>query len=65
MTEQQMEQVKEHINRYFIAVYGPAYVYRAPETFNNVLEQWMLAVASRDIHYAEKRMARIEEMAKG
>jgi len=55
------EKVKEHIDRYFKAVHGPTYVYRAPETFQNAVEQWMLAVAADSEEMAEHTIATIED----
>lgn len=63
------EAISEHIHRYFVAVYGKNYVFRAPETFPNVLERWMLATATsiqngHDSGVAEECMKLIEKMAK-
>ena len=58
------QQLTVQITRYFRAVYGDDYVYRAPETFDNVLERWMLAVADNDLEAAERHMATIEELAR-
>lgn len=58
------EIVKEHIHRYFKAVHGQGYVYRAPETFQNRLERWMLAVMKDDqtsMLEAEAEIREIEE----
>ena len=54
--------VQQQVNRYFSALYGENYVYRAPETFTNALERWMLHVASGDLITAEKQMTEIEEL---
>lgn len=52
--------VKGMIHRYFVAVHGRSYIYRAPETFDNVLERWMLAVAADNQEVAEEHMRTIE-----
>lgn len=54
--------VQAQVNQYFTALYGESYVYRAPETFTNALERWMLLVASGDIVAAGDQMAEIEMM---
>ena len=56
-----LEDVKAHIHRYFVAVYGADYVYRAPETFGNALERWMIAVSIGVLDFAEKQMEYIEQ----
>lgn len=56
-----MEKIKEHIHRYFLAVYGKEYFYRAPETFSNVLERWMLAIMAGDLTIAEQHIEAIEQ----
>jgi hypothetical protein len=38
--------VREQATRYLLAVYGKNVWYRAPETFENVLERWIWAVSS-------------------
>lgn len=58
-----MEEINRQINRYFMAVYGKSYTYAAPETFPNVLERWMLAVAANQLEHASDLMTQIEEMA--
>ena len=55
-----LEQVQEQIHRYFVAVHGEKYGYRAPETFGNILEQWMLGVAGGNEEFAEQKIASIE-----
>lgn len=54
--------VQQQVHRYFSALYGESYAYRAPETFTNALERWMLLVASGDLIAAESQMAEIEKM---
>ena len=56
--------VKEQIDRYMKAVYGPSYGFRAPETFENLVERWMLYVAGGSIYMANSTMEIIENMAK-
>lgn len=58
--EEEERCLKDHIHRYFVAVHGEDYVYSAPETFPNVLEQWMLIVAAGDMKTAEKAIVAIE-----
>jgi hypothetical protein len=53
---------KGHARRYMEAVYGDSVWFRAPETFNNVLERWMWGVACNVEDYAETQMAIIEQM---
>lgn len=55
------EQIRQHIDRYFVAVHGKGYVYRAPETFQNVLECWMLAVGADQGEVAEECITQIEQ----
>lgn len=55
-----LELVKEQIHRYFVAVHGEKYGYRAPETFGNKLEQWMLCVAGDNMESAEQHISDIE-----
>lgn len=59
-TENRKHFVVDHINRYFLAVYGRDYVYRAPETFDG-FEQWMLAVASGNEKIAEEKISAMEK----
>lgn len=40
-----MDRVREQASRYLAAVYGKNVGFRAPETFDNVLERWIVAVA--------------------
>lgn len=60
----QLMEVRKQIHRYFVAVHGKDYIYRAPETFPNRVERWMLAVLRGDddgIEAAENQIALIEE----
>jgi hypothetical protein len=58
-----METFKEHIDRYFKAIYGKAYGFRAPETFPNALERWMLAIANDNTEMANEELSKIEAWA--
>jgi hypothetical protein len=57
--------LKDHINRYFVARHGKDYFYRAPETYDNALERWMLAVGAGDMGRAEHWIGEIENYWKG
>lgn len=59
----ELHQVRAHIHRYFVAIHGPDYAYRAPETFGNLLERWMWAVAAGETDFADELMGQIERMA--
>jgi hypothetical protein len=59
-----MDEVKKQIHRYFVVVHGEDYVYRAPETFDNVLERWMYAVMNGNLEFASEQMAIIEHTLK-
>ena len=59
-----MDWVKDQASRYMVARYGPNVGFRAPETFDNVLERWILAVSAGDKEFAEESISRIEKMAK-
>jgi hypothetical protein len=52
--------IRDHANRYLRAVYGPDYIYRAPETFGNMLERWIWAVAAGIPETAHASIADIE-----
>jgi hypothetical protein len=54
--------VQAQVHDYFTALYGNSYAYRAPETFTNALERWMLHVAAGDLDAAASQMAEIEAM---
>lgn len=57
------EQIRDQASRYLQAVYGPDVVYRAPETFGNLVERWIWAVAAGAPQMAEASMADIERLA--
>lgn len=57
-----MSTVQAQIHSYFTALYGDSYVYRAPETFSNALERWMLLIAAGDFEAAASQMTEIEIM---
>lgn len=59
----QLVAIQAQIYRYFAAVYGDNFVYAAPETFPNVLEQWMLAVRAENLDIADELMTKIETLA--
>lgn len=54
--------VRTQVHQYFTALYGENYVYRAPETFTNALERWMLLLAAGDLDASASQMAEIELM---
>ena len=54
---------REQAQRYMRAVHGPDFIYRAPETFDNVLERWIWALAAGMPDFAEAQMVQIEVMA--
>jgi hypothetical protein len=58
------QRVRDHARRYLIARYGKNVFFRAPETFDNVLERWLRAVSADEMPMAEECMTKIEEMAK-
>jgi hypothetical protein len=53
--------IASQIDRYFKAVHGKDYVFRAPETFPNAVERWMLAVAADSEESAEEEIRLIEQ----
>jgi len=55
--------ISRQANRYFTAVYGPDWVYKAPEQFPNLVEQWIWALAAGDLDLSETVMAKLETMA--
>ena len=56
-----LEQIRGQARRYMVARYGESVWFRAPETFPNVVEQWIWGVASAEPEYAEARIAEIEQ----
>ena len=59
------QKVREMIHRYFVARYGEDYTFKAPETFDNALERWMLYVAMNAEDMASQEMAKIEAWCSG
>ena len=61
VTESQaLEQVRKQARRYLEARFGKDVWFRAPETFENLLERWIWAVASNAPELAEESLAAIE-----
>jgi hypothetical protein len=58
------QQIQDQIRRYFVARYGEEWTYKAPETFPNALERWMIYATALDNHMAEAEMANIEAKIK-
>lgn len=58
--ESEAATIRGHAQRYFRAFYGPDYLYRAPETFPNVLERWIWAVGAGVPELAHVAIADIE-----
>lgn len=56
---------RDQARRYLEARYGKNVWFRAPETFGNVLERWIWAVASGAAELAEECMTLIEQHLKG
>lgn len=54
---------RDQAHRYLVARFGDSYVFRAPETFDNVLERWIWAVAAGNVEYSEECIAKIEVLA--
>ena len=52
--------MQEQAASYLRARYGDDYVYRAPETFGNVVERWIWAVAAGSLAMADECMTAIE-----
>lgn len=52
---------RNHAQRYLEARYGESWMYRAPETYPNILERWIRAVADGNEDAAEDAMLTIEE----
>lgn len=57
--------IRGHADRYLRARYGPDYVYRAPETFGNMLERWIWAVGAGVPELAHSSIGAIEEFFAG
>lgn len=45
-TREALAVVREQAQRYLAAMYGETWVFKAPETFGNLVERWIWAVAS-------------------
>lgn len=58
------ETIEEHVSRYFKAVHGSSYVYKAPEGFPNALDRWMLYIVAGAKEMAEKEIKGIEKFMK-
>ena len=55
--------VREQAHRYMVARFGQSYVFRAPETFDNVLERWLKVLADHgDLDFCDQLMSQIEQM---
>lgn len=61
---QSYQQVRNDARRYMVAVYGPGWTFKAPETFENLLERWLWAVSADEMKMAATAMTEIERMAK-
>ena len=57
------EAVQKMAHRYLVACYGKSYIFRAPETFENLLERWIWAVGAGEAEFAEQQMTAIEQLA--
>lgn len=57
----EFRQVQDQASRYLIARYGESVWFRAPETFDNVLERWIWCLASGELDFAETCITQIEE----
>jgi len=58
--EYDIETVMDWARRYLVARYGDKVWFRAPETFENVLERWIWAIAQNSPDMAESCMKQIE-----
>ncbi len=56
-------EVHRQASRYFNAVHGPDWVFKAPEQWANLVERWIWALAAGDLVFADEVMARLEDMA--
>lgn len=54
----------EQARRYMEAIYGDDVWFRAPETFTNLVERWIWAVASGHQEAAADTMTTIEQLAR-
>ena len=55
--------VARQAGRYFTAVHGPDWIFKAPEQWANLVERWIWAVASGDVEFSEQVMGQLEAMA--
>ena len=53
--------IREQAKRYLVAVYGPEWLYRAPESFEGG-HRWIWAVANDQAAMAEAAMAGVEQV---
>lgn len=58
---QALEQVRKQARRYLEARYGKDVWFRAPETFGNLIERWIWAVASGAPVLGEEMITQIEQ----
>ena len=54
------DQQQKQAARYLAARFGPDWLYRAPETIGNIVEQWIWSVASGAPGYGETCIAAVE-----
>jgi hypothetical protein len=59
----ELKQVRDQARRYMVAVYGKDWIFMAPETFGNHLIEWIWAIASDEMSFAEDQMEHIEVLA--
>jgi len=57
----QLEAIRSQAKRYLEARYGESVWFKAPETFENVLERWIWSIASDAPELAEQCMTQIEQ----
>ena len=57
--------VQDQARRYMTARYGESVWFKAPETFPNMLERWIWAVASGHPEFADSLMTQIEDHLTG
>jgi len=58
-------EIREQASRYLVARFGENYAYRAPETFGNVVERWIWALAAGSREMAGQCIAAIEAHLNG
>lgn len=63
--QSELAMIRDHANRYLRARYGPDVVYRAPETFENMLERWIWAIGAGVPELAHSSIAAIEQFFTG